>query len=877
MSTKQSQTKNKISDIAKDLKISGQELAEFVSAKFGAAKKPSASVSQEELNIILEYYSQNNQVDSFDPYYASRNDKPAQKPAEEKKAAEKPAAEKKPAAKRAEPKPAQKSEAPAKTEKQETAKAPAPTKENKKPEPQKQEAPKAENKPQQNAPIRKETQKSAVEKFESQIQKTNEQKKNQAAKASEKKQENKPADNKSTKTKLDGNFSAESVKVEQKTRTVDTRGSYVDIDKYNEKYENIAPMNGGGSGRHGKDNFSKKQKLTQKSAQRNKQQYSSKKETEAEKLRRLELERARKQQLKVLIPDEIVVSELASRLKVTATEVIKKLMGLGEMCTINQVIDFDTASLVAEELGAKVEKEVIITIEERLIDDSDDDGEGVERAPVVVVMGHVDHGKTSLLDRIRNANVTASEAGGITQHIGAYRVNCKGKEITFLDTPGHEAFTSMRARGASVTDIAILVVAADDGIMPQTVEAINHAKAAGVSIIVAINKMDKEGANPQNVMQQLTEHNLVVEEWGGDVICVPVSAKTGMGIDDLLENILLVAEVAELKANPNRLAKGTVIEARLDKGRGPIATVLVQNGTLHTGDIIIAGTAVGRVRVMTNDKGAVVHEAGPSYPVEITGLAEVPSAGDIFNAVEDERLARELVEQRKHEAKQEQFKQYQKVTLDNLFSQIEQGEIKELPIIVKADVQGSVEAVKQSLEKLSNDEVRIRVIHGAVGAVSEGDVMLASASNAIIVGFNVRPDPVAADNAERDGVDIRLYRIIYDAIEEISTAMKGMLAPKFREIAMGRIEVRQVYKISSVGLVAGSYVLSGKVTRASQIRVVRDGIVIAEDKMSSLKRFKDDVKEVAEGYECGITLEKFNDIKEGDIFEAFIIEEYRPD
>ena len=881
MSTKQSQTKNKISDIAKDLKISGQELAEFVSAKFGAAKKPSASVSQEELNIILEYYSQNNQVDSFDPYYASRNDKPAQKPAEEKKAAEKPAAEKKPAAKKAEPKPAQKSEAPAKTEKQETAKAPAPTKENKKPESQKQEAPKdapkAENKPQQNAPIRKETQKSAVEKFESQIQKTNEQKKNQAAKASEKKQENKPADNKSTKTKLDGNFSAESVKVEQKTRTVDTRGSYVDIDKYNEKYENIAPLNGGGSGRHGKDNFSKKQKLTQKSAQRNKQQYSSKKETEAEKLRRLELERARKQQLKVLIPDEIVVSELASRLKVTATEVIKKLMGLGEMCTINQVIDFDTASLVAEELGAKVEKEVIITIEERLIDDSDDDGEGVERAPVVVVMGHVDHGKTSLLDRIRNSNVTASEAGGITQHIGAYRVNCKGKEITFLDTPGHEAFTSMRARGASVTDIAILVVAADDGIMPQTVEAINHAKAAGVSIIVAINKMDKEGANPQNVMQQLTEHNLVVEEWGGDVICVPVSAKTGMGIDDLLENILLVAEVAELKANPNRLAKGTVIEARLDKGRGPIATVLVQNGTLHTGDIIIAGTAVGRVRVMTNDKGVVVHEAGPSYPVEITGLAEVPSAGDIFNAVEDERLARELVEQRKHEAKQEQFKQYQKVTLDNLFSQIEQGEIKELPIIVKADVQGSVEAVKQSLEKLSNDEVRIRVIHGAVGAVSEGDVMLASASNAIIVGFNVRPDPVAADNAERDGVDIRLYRIIYDAIEEISTAMKGMLAPKFREIAMGRIEVRQVYKISSVGLVAGSYVLSGKVTRASQIRVVRDGIVIAEDKMSSLKRFKDDVKEVAEGYECGITLEKFNDIKEGDIFEAFIIEEYRPD
>ncbi len=879
MSTKQTQTKIKIGDIAKDLNITNQEIAEFISEKTGAARKPSASVNQEELNMILEHYSQNNQVDSFDAYFASRNDKPAPKAAEEKKPAAKKSAEKKPAAEKkaapkAETKQTQKTES-AKPAKQETPKPAQQPKEAPKAAEKKAE-PAAEKKPQQNTAVRKDVQKSAMEKFESQIQKTNEQKKNQAAKAAEKKQD-KPAENtKSTKTKLDGNFSAESVKVEQKMRTVDTRGSYVDIDKYNEKYENIAPLNGGGSGKHGKDNFSKKQKLTQKSAQRNKQQYS-KKETEAEKLRRLELERARKQQLKVLIPDEIVVSELASRLKVTATEVIKKLMALGEMCTINQVIDFDTASLVAEELGAKVEKEVIITIEERLIDDSDDDGEGIERAPVVVVMGHVDHGKTSLLDRIRNANVTASEAGGITQHIGAYRVTCNGKEITFLDTPGHEAFTSMRARGASITDIAILVVAADDGIMPQTVEAINHAKAAGVSIIVAINKMDKETANPNNIMQQLTEHSLVVEEWGGDVICVPVSAKTGMGIEELLENVLLVAEVAELKANPNRLAKGTVIEARLDKGRGPIATVLVQNGTLRTGDIIIAGTAVGRVRVMTNDKGVVVHEAGPSYPVEITGLAEVPSAGDILNAVEDERLARELVEQRKHEAKQEQFKQYQKVTLDNLFSQIEQGEIKELPIIVKADVQGSVEAVKQSLEKLSNEEVRIRVIHGAVGAVSEGDVMLASASNAIIVGFNVRPDPVAADNAERDGVDIRLYRIIYDAIEEISTAMKGMLAPKFREVNLGRIEVRQVYKISSVGLVAGSYVLNGKVTRASQIRVVRDGIVIAEDKMSSLKRFKDDVKEVAEGYECGITLEKFNDIKEGDIFESFIIEEYRPD
>lgn len=884
MSTKQNQTKSKLSEVAKDLKISNQELSDFISDKFGTVKKPSASITQDELNYILESFSQNNQVDSFNPYFVSRNNKPEPKK-EEKPADKKPAPAKKqekPAAKKdTAPKAPQKAAAEAAKPAQpvQTAKPAAPKAEPKaeKPVEKKPEAPKNNNNNNEKMPLHKSEQKSALERFNNQVKKSDE-KKNSAVKQEPKKPENKIADNnKTVKTKLGGNFSSESVKVEQKMRTVDTRGSYVDIDKYNEKYENIAPLSGGGSGKRSKDNLSKKQKLTQKSAQRNKQQYSSKKETEAEKLRRLELERARKQQLKVLIPDEIVVSELASRLKVTATEVIKKLMGLGEMCTINQVIDFDTASLVAEELGAKVEKEVIVTIEERLIDDSDDEGEGVERAPVVVVMGHVDHGKTSLLDRIRNSHVTDSEAGGITQHIGAYRVNYKGKDITFLDTPGHEAFTSMRARGASVTDIAILVVAADDGIMPQTVEAINHAKAAGVSIIVAINKMDKEGANPDNIKQQLTEHDLVVEEWGGDVICVPVSAKTGMGIDELLENVLLLAEVAELKANPNRLAKGTVIEARLDKGRGPIATLLVQNGTLRTGDVIIAGTSVGRVRVMTNDKGNVVHEAGPSYPVEITGLAEVPSAGDVFNAVEDERLARELVEQRKHEAKQEQFNQYQKVTLDNLFSQIEQGEIKELPIIVKADVQGSVEAVKQSLEKLSNDEVRIKVIHGAVGAVSESDVMLASASNAIIVGFNVRPDPVATENAERDGVDIRLYRIIYDAIEEIGTAMKGMLAPKYREIAVGRIEVRQVYKISNVGLVAGAYVLSGKVTRACQIRVVRDGIVIAEDKMSSLKRFKDDAKEVAEGYECGITLEKFNDIKEGDIFEAFIMEEYRPD
>ena len=563
-------------------------------------------------------------------------------------------------------------------------------------------------------------------------------------------------------------------------------------------------------------------------------------------------------------------------MKKTAAEVIKELMKLGVMATMNQVIDYDTAEIVATEMGAVVEKEVVITIEDRIIDDHEDTAEDLKpRDPVVVVMGHVDHGKTSLLDAIRNTRVTAGEAGGITQHIGAYRVTLEDRDITFLDTPGHAAFTAMRARGAMATDVAILVVAADDGIMPQTIEAINHARAAEVQIVVAINKMDKESANPDRIMQQLTEHNLVPEEWGGDVICVPVSAHTGMNIDKLLESVLLVSDMLELKANPDRAAKGVVIEARLDKGRGPVATVLVQNGTLKSGDILVAGSAVGRVRVMTNDKGERVKEAGPSVPVEITGMAEVPEAGDEFNAVSDERLARELVEQRKAAAKEEQFRSQQKVTLDNLFDQMQQGDMKELNIVVKADVQGSVEAVRQSLEKLTNDEVRVRVIHGGAGAISESDVMLANASNAIVVGFNVRPDPVAQANAERDGVELRMYRVIYDCIEEIEAAMKGMLAPKFREVVMGRIEVRNVFKISSAGTIAGSYVLNGKVTRACQIRVVRDGIVIAEDAIDSLRRFKDDVKEVASGYECGIGLEKFSDIKEGDIFEAFIMEEYR--
>ncbi len=658
---------------------------------------------------------------------------------------------------------------------------------------------------------------------------------------------------------------------EQVTKKVDTRGSYFELDKYNERYETMA----GGRGMNN-DNFRSKQKLTQKSQQRGKQQYSSKRETEAQKLKRLELERARKQQLKVQIPDEIVVGELATRLKVTASEVIKKLFGLGVMANINETVDFDTASLVAEELGAKVEKEIVVTIEERLFEDVEDKDEDLKpRSPVVVVMGHVDHGKTSILDYIRHAHVTSTEAGGITQHIGAYRVHLKDRDITFLDTPGHEAFTAMRARGAMITDIAILVVAADDGIMPQTIEAINHAKAAGVQIIVAINKMDKEGANPDKIKEELTKYDLVCEDWGGNVICVPVSAKTGEGMDNLLEMVGLAADVMELKANPDRLAKGAVIEARLDKSRGPIATLLVQNGTLHTGDIIIAGMAVGRVRVMRDDTGKSVSEAGPSIPVEIMGLSEVPSAGDTFAAVEDEKLARELVEKRKTEAKEEQFSAYKKVTLDNLFSSIEQGEIKELPIIVKADVQGSVEAVKQSLEKLSSDEVNVRVIHGGVGAVNESDVKLADASNAIIVGFNVRPNSAAEEVAKENGVEIRLYRVIYDAIEDITSAMKGMLAPKIREVALGKAEVRQVYKISSVGTVAGSYVLDGKISRSSQIRIVRDGIVVGDDKIAGLQRFKDAVKEVSAGFECGISLEKFTDIKEGDIFEAYVMEEYR--
>ena len=622
---------------------------------------------------------------------------------------------------------------------------------------------------------------------------------------------------------------------------------------------------------------SRKQKIKQKSQQYNKKQgtRARRRETEAERLARIRAERASRK-IVVTVGDTITVGELASQLKMTAAEVIKKLFSYGIMAGINESIDFDTAEIVATELGAKVEREVVVTIEDRIIDATEDSEENlVPRSPVVCVMGHVDHGKTSLLDAIRHTSVTSTESGGITQHIGAYRVDLDGQEITFLDTPGHAAFTEMRARGAKATDIAVLVVAADDGIMPQTIEAINHAKAAEIAIIVAINKMDKPGAQPDRVMQQLTEYGLVPEEWGGDTICVPVSAKTHEGIDKLLEAILLVAEMKELRANPNRAAKGVVIEARLDKGKGPIATLLVQNGTLKSGDIVVAGTAVGRIRVMTDYKGRRVKEAGPSIPVEVMGLGEVPGAGDIFDAVSDEKLARELVEQRKQKLKEEQFNAYRRVTLDTLFSTLEEGELKELNIVVKADVQGSVEALTQNLEKLSNNEVKVRVIHGGVGAITDSDVMLAAASNAIIVGFHVRPDATAQAHAERDNIEMRMYSVIYDCIEDVQAAIKGMLAPKFRDVELGKAEVRRVFKLSSAGTIAGSYVLSGKVARNCKIRVVRDGIVIADDAIASLKREKDDAKEVMSGYECGIGLEKYNDIKEGDILEAYLVEEYR--
>ena len=827
--------KYKVSEIAKDLKVTAKDIAAALAEHSdGSAKKKNAqsTLTEEELNIIFEHFTQKNKGENIDAYLALNKDGAAESKGEQPK-------ENRDGKKQGDKKLFQRND----KQKKNT---------------------KSEDKP-RNDNRRKNDKTEKTEKTEL---------KSVSSRETKAKAQSAPVKEQAQKSSANENVSAEDNGSAggRRSRVIDTRagGSNINIDKYSEKYDDLANQ------KMKTDNTVSKQKINQKSQRKGKPR-NSRKETEQERLKRIAADRKNKP-ITVSIPDEIVVSELAMRLKVTASEVVKVLFSMGQMATVNDVIDFDTASLAAMELHAKVEHEVVVTIEERIIDDSEDTDENlVERAPVVVVMGHVDHGKTSLLDVIREENVTATEAGGITQHIGAYRAQVNGREITFLDTPGHEAFTTMRARGAQVTDIAILVVAADDGIMPQTIEAINHAKAANVSIIVAINKIDKDGANVEMVKQQLTEYNIVPEEWGGDVPCIPVSAKKKEGIEDLLEMVLLVADMKELKANPDRAAKGTVIEARLDKGRGPVATVLVQNGTLKVGDIIVAGTSVGKVRAMTNYRGERVKSAGPSYPVEITGLDEAPTGGDVFNAVSDERLARELVEQRKSKAKEEQFNAQKPsvVTLDNLFEQMQQGDVKELKVIVKADVQGSVEAVRQSLEKLSNDEVKVNVIHGAVGAIRESDVMLASASSAIIVGFNVRPDPVAEENAKRDGVDLRCYRIIYDCIEEIESAMKGMLAPKTREVVLGRAECRSVIKIKNVGFIAGSYVLSGKVARNSQVRVVRDGIVIFEDTMSSLQRFKDAVKEVSAGYECGIGLEKFSDLKEGDILESFIIEEYR--
>ena len=837
--------KYRVHEVAKDFNIKSNIVVDLLAKYFDGQKKHMTVLEEDELDMIFETFTKEYEVSDLNEYFEFV---PAPKKAKDAPAEEK--AEEKAEETKAEPAPEKKKEekaVPAPEKKKEEKAAPAPEKKEAKKEEKKEVKEKKEDKPQEKKPV---------------------QASQKPGKLPPMPQKQKPVEKKEKEDK------PMQSRTKGEMRTIDTRADNVDLEKYNERYENIAPENK--TKQHA--NSVSKQKIKQKSQQYRKQggMRSSRRETEAERLKRIAAERAKKPQMLLKLPEEITVGELAAMLKMTAAEVIKKLFTLGQMATVNEVLDYETAAIVAEELGAKVEKEVVITIEDRIIDDHvDDESELITRDPVVVVMGHVDHGKTSLLDAIRNTSVTSTEAGGITQHIGAYRVDLNGQKITFLDTPGHAAFTSMRLRGAMATDIAILVVAADDGIMPQTIEAINHAKAAGVQIIVAVNKMDKPAANPDRVLQQLTEHELVPEEWGGDTICVPVSALKRTGIDNLLESVLLVAEMQELKANPNRSAKGVVIEARLDKGRGPVSTLLVQNGTLKSGDIIVAGTSVGRVRVMTDDKGRKVNEAGPSVPVEIMGLAEVPQAGDGFDAVNDERLARELVEQRKAKAKEEQFKEFQKVTLDNLFASIQEGQLKDLNIIIKADVQGSAEAVKQSLVKLSNEEVRVKVIHSAVGAITESDVMLANASNAIIVGFNVRPDNVASEIAERDGVEIRCYRVIYDCIEEVEAAIKGMLAPKYRDVDIGKAEVRQVVKISSVGNIAGCHVTSGKITRGAKIRVVRDGIVVFEDEMASLRRFKDDVKEVASGYDCGIGLNKFNDIKEGDIFEAFITEEYR--
>ena len=837
--------KYKVTDIAKDFGISTKKVIETFAELTGETRKTGATFEENEVNALLEALTRETAVKDLGEYLAS-----GKEPQPVKQETKRPEA--KPQAKKEEPKP-------------EAAK-PQPK------QPKQPEAPKAEPKAEQAKPAQNAQPKAAQPKPV------------QQEKRNDKRNDNKQAEKRSEKrvtmqelaseTGIKEPVATEQVKVDRAQVSVDTRTVDVNVDKFSARYDDLADSRNMPSKRKNAPT-GKKEKFNNRNNRRG-QQFGRRRETEAERLQRIQLEKARNAQLKISIPDEITVGELATRLKQNVAKVVAKFMQMGEMHAASDVIDFDSAALIAEEFHAKVEHEVHVSIEERLFTQEEDSADQlVERPPVVVVMGHVDHGKTSILDRIRSTNVTAGEAGGITQAIGAYQVNVNGSPVTFLDTPGHEAFTAMRARGADMTDIAVLVVAADDGIMPQTIESINHAKAANVKLIVAINKMDKPTANPERVKEQLTKYEIVPEDWGGETACIPVSAATGAGIQDLLERIVLEAEVMELKANPNRRAKGAVVEARLDKGQGTIATLLVQNGTLHKGDCLIAGTAVGRVRTMRNDKGVEIESAGPSTPVEITGLTEVPTAGDIFEAVEDERLARELADKRTTEAKEKQFAAYTKVTLDNLFDQMAQNDMKELPIVVKADVQGSAEAVKQSLEKLSNDEVRVRVIHAGVGAISKSDVSLADASNAIIIGFNVRPDAVAKAEAEQAGVEMRMYRVIYDAINDVSDAMKGMLAPKFREVALGELQVRQVYKISNVGTVAGCRVTSGKITRDSKVRVVRDGIVITEDEIASLKRFKDDAKEVAEGYECGVTLAKFADVKEGDVYEAFKMEEYR--
>ena len=837
--------KYKVTDIAKDFGISTKKVIETFAELTGETRKTGATFEENEVNALMEALTRETAVKDLGEYLAS-----GKEPQPVKQETKKPEA--KPQAKKEEPKP-------------EAAK-PQPK------QPKQPEAPKAEPKAEQAKPAQN-VQPKAVQPKPAQQEKRND-KRNDNKQAEKRSEKRVTMQELASETGIKEPVATEQVKVDRAQVSVDTRTVDVNVDKFSARYDDLADSRNMPSKRKNAPT-GKKEKFNNRNNRRG-QQFGRRRETEAERLQRIQLEKARNAQLKISIPDEITVGELATRLKQNVAKVVAKFMQMGEMHAASDVIDFDSAALIAEEFHAKVEHEVHVSIEERLFTQEEDSADQlVERPPVVVVMGHVDHGKTSILDRIRSTNVTAGEAGGITQAIGAYQVNVNGSPVTFLDTPGHEAFTAMRARGADMTDIAVLVVAADDGIMPQTIESINHAKAANVKLIVAINKMDKPTANPERVKEQLTKYEIVPEDWGGETACIPVSAATGAGIQDLLERIVLEAEVMELKANPNRRAKGAVVEARLDKGQGTIATLLVQNGTLHKGDCLIAGTAVGRVRTMRNDKGVEIESAGPSTPVEITGLTEVPTAGDIFEAVEDERLARELADKRTTEAKEKQFAAYTKVTLDNLFDQMAQNDMKELPIVVKADVQGSAEAVKQSLEKLSNDEVRVRVIHAGVGAISKSDVSLADASNAIIIGFNVRPDAVAKAEAEQAGVEMRMYRVIYDAINDVSDAMKGMLAPKVREVALGEAQVRQVYKISSVGTVSGCRVTSGKITRDAQLRLVRDGIVICEDAIASLKRFKDDAKEVAEGYECGITLQKFSDVKEGDVFESFKLEEYR--